>query len=61
MELFENVIFAVRNNFGAVSKRREMKTERLAASCQHKRRYFFVPLANQASQASQNGKFDAFR
>ena len=28
---------------GTVSKRSEMKTERLAASCEHKRRYFFVP------------------
>ena len=29
-----------------------MKTERLAASCEHKRRYLFVPFANQASQVS---------
>jgi hypothetical protein len=28
-----------------------MKTERFAASFEHKRRYLFVPLANQASQA----------
>jgi hypothetical protein len=28
-----------------------MKTQRLADSCEHKRRYFFVPLANQASRA----------
>jgi hypothetical protein len=31
---------------------KEMKTERLTASCQHKRRYFFVQLANQACQVS---------
>ena len=30
-----------------------MKMERLTASCQHKRRYFFVPLVNQASQVSK--------
>ena len=33
-----------RHNLSMVSKRIEMKTERLPASCQHKRRYFFVPL-----------------
>jgi hypothetical protein len=33
-------------NLNRVSKRSEKKTERVAASCQHKRRYFFVPLAN---------------
>jgi hypothetical protein len=38
-----------------------MKTERLAASCQHKRRYFFVPLANQTSQVFKTVKSNAFR
>ena len=41
------------SNLGTVSKRNEMKTEHLAASCEHKRRYFFVSLANQASQDSK--------
>ena len=31
----------------------EMKTERFAVSCEHKRCYLFVPLANQASQVSK--------
>ena len=38
-----------------------MKTERVAASCQHKRRYFFVPLANQASQGLKIINSNAFR
>jgi hypothetical protein len=41
------------SNLGTVSKRNEMKTEHLAGSCEHKRRYFFVSLANQASQVSK--------
>jgi hypothetical protein len=42
-----------RNNLSTVSTRSEMKTERFAASCEHKRRYLFVPLANQASRVSK--------
>jgi hypothetical protein len=36
-----------------------MKTERLAAPCQYKRLYFFVPLANQGLR-SQNSTFECF-
>ena len=49
-----------RNNLSTVSKRNEMKTERLLASCQHKRRYFFVPILQTKHLRSQNGKLECF-
>jgi hypothetical protein len=42
-----------RNNLRTDAKRSKMKLECLAASCEHKLRSFFVPLANQASQVSK--------
>jgi hypothetical protein len=44
----DSVFSTMPNNLSTVSKRSEIKTERLAASCEHKHHYVFVPLhANQ--------------